>query len=417
MVSDAGHNRVLFFRRPTGGDFTTGMAAEKVIGQPDFFTVAAGAAANRMSSPRHIALDTDDRLYVADAGNSRILIYDRVTTASNDPPVAFTIPGLSTPQGIWVSQFTGEIWIANSKGNAMLRYPRFERLTLGVKSDYQIGSNAPLAATQDGSGNLYVAEGIHRVSIFFNGLRTQIAGNYADRPLSPGTIGIVYPRAGVLFSSDTMTFDSLPNPIPMPKELADTQVLLNDRSLPLYFVSPGQINYFVPNDVATEGTAELQVVRKSTGEILAAGTVALARVSPALFVQGAFEQGQIAAINQDGTINAPGTEVPKGQFITLYATGLGAVSNAPPEGVPPTGPTPASESIRVLVNTDFVPDENIQYFGLAPGFVGVYQINVKVPIDRVAPGSAIPVVVQVRSMNSNVGANNKLLTTTIAVKP
>ena len=72
MVSDAGHSRVLFFRRPTGGDFTTGMAAEKVIGQPDFFTVAAGAAANRMSSPRHIALDTDDRLYVADAGNSRI---------------------------------------------------------------------------------------------------------------------------------------------------------------------------------------------------------------------------------------------------------------------------------------------------------------------------------------------------------
>jgi uncharacterized protein (TIGR03437 family) len=203
----------------------------------------------------------------------------------------------------------------------------------------------------------------------------------------------------------------------MPKELADTQVLLNDRPLSLYFVSPGQINYFVPNDVATEGSAELQVVRKSTGEILAAGTVGLARVSPALFIQGAYEQGQIAAINQDGTVNAPGSEVAKGQFITLYATGLGTVSSAPDDGVPPSGPTPASESVRVLINTDFVPDENIQYFGLAPGFVGVYQINVKVPVDRVAPGAAIPVVVQVRSMNSNVGANNKLLSTTIAVKP
>jgi uncharacterized protein (TIGR03437 family) len=417
VISDAGHNRVLFFRRPSGGDFTTGMAAEKVIGQPDFFTVTAGTVGNRMSSPRHIALDTDDRLYVADTGNNRILIYDRVTTASNDPPVASTIGGLNTPQGVWVSPFTGEIWVANSRGNAMLRYPRFERLTTGVRSDYQIASGAPLAATQDGSGNLYVAEGIHRVAIFFNGLKTQIAGNYADRPLSPGTIGIVYGNKGVTFSSNTQTFDSLPNPVPLPKELADTQVLLNDRPLPLYFVSPGQINYFVPMDVGNSGTAELQVMRKSTGEILAAGTVPLARVSPALFVQGAFEQGQLAAVNQDGTVNAPGSEVQKGQIITLYATGLGFVPNAPPEGVPPTGPTPGEESIRVLINTDFVPDDHIQYFGLAPGFVGVYQINVKVPIDRVAPGAAVPVAVQVRSTNTNVGFNNKLLSTTIAVKP
>jgi uncharacterized protein (TIGR03437 family) len=203
----------------------------------------------------------------------------------------------------------------------------------------------------------------------------------------------------------------------MPKELADTQVLLDNRPLPLYFVSPGQINYFVPMDIGSSGTAELQVVRKSTGEILAAGTIPLARVSPALFVQGGFEQGQVAAINQDGSINAPGAEVQKGQFITLYATGLGFVPNAPPEGVPPTGPTPASESIRVLINTGFVPDENIQYFGLAPGFVGVYQINVKVPTDQVAPGAAIDVVVQVRSTNSNVGFNGKILRTTIAVKP
>jgi uncharacterized protein (TIGR03437 family) len=122
-------------------------------------------------------------------------------------------------------------------------------------------------------------------------------------------------------------------------------------------------------------------------------------------------------VNQDGTVNAPGSEVQKGQIITLYATGLGFVPNAPPEGVPPTGPTPGEESIRVLINTDFVPDDHIQYFGLAPGFVGVYQINVKVPVDRVAPGAAVPVAVQVRSTNTNVGFNNKLLSTTIAVKP
>ena len=53
------------------------MAAEKVIGQPDFLTGTRGTGQNRLSSPRHIAIDTDDRLYVADAGNNRIAIYDR----------------------------------------------------------------------------------------------------------------------------------------------------------------------------------------------------------------------------------------------------------------------------------------------------------------------------------------------------
>lgn len=237
VVSDAVHNRVLFFRRPAGGDFTNGMGAEKVIGQPDFFTVAAGNGSNRMSSPRHLALDTDDRLYVTDGGNSRVLIFDRVPSAPNDPSTAFTIAGLQNAQGVWVSPLTGEIWIANTRAAVVQRYPRFDRLTLGVRSDYQMASNTPLALTQDSSGALFVAEAVNRAVVFYNGLRTQIAGSYAERPLSPGAIGIVYPRSGVTFASETKTFDSLPNPIPLPKDLADVQVLLNDRALPLYFVS------------------------------------------------------------------------------------------------------------------------------------------------------------------------------------
>ena len=234
-----------------------------------------------------------------------------------------------------MSPFTGEIWIANSKGNAMLRYPRFERLTLGVRSDYQIASSAPLAVTQDGSGNLYVAEGVHRVAVFFNGLRTQVAGNYADRPLSPGTIGIVYPRSGVTFSSETKTFDSLPNPIPMPKELAECRFCWITVLCPCTSYRPDRSITSCPWTLQTRAAPNSRffgspLVRSWRREL------SLARVSPALFVQGALEQGQLAAINQDGTINAPGSEVAKAQFITLYATGLGFVPSAPPEGVPPT---------------------------------------------------------------------------------
>jgi uncharacterized protein (TIGR03437 family) len=424
VVSDAQHNRVLLFRRPDGGDLTNGMAADRVFGQSDFTSTARGTGANRMSSPRHIALDTDDRLFVSDAGNNRIMIFDRVTTAPNDPPAVSPISNISGVQSVFVSPLTGEIWVAATRGNQAQRFPRFERLTLGIQSDYTIPASAPLALTQDAFGNLYVVEATNRVSIYYNGLKSQIAGNYAERPLSPGAIGIVYPQTqSVKFSAETVDFNSLPNPLPLPKELADVEVRLNDRPLPLYFVSPGQINYQVPYDIQDSGTAELLVMKKSLGQIMGASTVNLARVSPALFTADAREQGQLAAVNvQDGTINSPANAVARGQYISLYGTGMGAVNGAPAEGAAATGEPRGTESIRILIgDAGFVPADHIQYFGLAPGFVGVYQINVKVP-DSAAPSAAVDVVVEVRSMLSNrtgggAGVPERIVRTTIAVKP
>jgi uncharacterized protein (TIGR03437 family) len=371
-----------------------------------------------MFSPRHIAVDTDDRLYVADGGNNRVLIYDRIPTAASvDPPVAFTLPNITGAQAVSVSRNTGEIWVAASRLNPtrVQRYPRFERLAQGIQSDYQIPVNTPIALTQDEFGSLYVAEANNRVSLYFNALRSQIAGNYADRQQSPGGIGIVYPLGSNTFGTETQVFNELPNPVPLPKELAGLEVLLNDRAVPLYFVSPGQINYLVPYDLPPSGTVEVQVVRKSTGQVLASGNIVMAPVSPALFVQGGFPQGALAALNQDGTVNSPANPAARGEVITLFGTGLGEVTSRPAEGAAPSGAVRGTEQVRVLIEPAFVPDENIEYVGLAPGLVGVYQINVRIPT-TIGPSAAVPVVIQVRSINSNLGFNQTRLTTTISVK-
>ena len=73
------------------------------------------------------------------------------------------------------------------------------------------------------------------------------------------------------FASETKTFDSLPNPIPLPKDLADVQVLLNDRALPLYFVSPGQINYLVPMDIAQSGSPRFKLYANRSARSLPPG--------------------------------------------------------------------------------------------------------------------------------------------------
>jgi uncharacterized protein (TIGR03437 family) len=147
----------------------------------------------------------------------------------------------------------------------------------------------------------------------------------------------VYPLGSNTFGTETQVFNELPNPVPLPKELAGLEVLLNDRAVPLYFVSPGQINYLVPYDLPPSGTVEVQVVRKSTGQVLASGNIVMAPVSPALFVQGGFPQGALAALNQDGTVNSPANPAARGEVITLFGTGLGEVTSRPAEGAAPSG--------------------------------------------------------------------------------
>ena len=416
LVSDAFHNRVLFFRKPTGGGFTNGQNAEKVIGQIDFNTGARGTGPNRFASPRGISTDTDDRLYVADPGNGRIVIYDRIPNAANDPTPATVIPGLNAAQSVFVSAITGEIWAADTRNNRAVRFPRFDRLVLSTAADYSVSANVPIAVTQDAFGNLYVAEGAYnRVSVFYNGLATTNAASGNDVRLAPGMIASIFPQApNVPFGDQTAAASATP----WPTALADIQVLVNDVPTPVYYVSPGQINFLVPMNIPTSGTAEFQVVKVSLGQILASGSANLDRVAPALFSSNGSGSGQLAALNEDGTVNGPTNMVSRGKVIVLYGTGAGFVSGAPPDGTPATGAlnTDAQPpAVRVLIGSDFVPDANILYSGLAPGFPGLWQLNVKIP-DTVAPNPSTVVVVQIYSINSNAGKGGNRLVSTIAVK-
>jgi len=86
------------------------------------------------------------------------------------------------------------------------------------------------------------------------------------------------------------------------------------------------------------------------------------------------------------------------------------------DGTPPTGPLPTPDKPRVVIGSGFVPDENIEYSGLAPGYVGLWQLNVRVPMS-VPPGSATDVVMLMRGIPSNQPeGGGGVIRTVIAVK-
>lgn len=422
LVSDLVHNRVLFFAG-SAANLVSSQAAAKVFGQPDFVSTSGGSTDNRMSGPHHIAIDDSGRLYVTDSDNQRVLIFSGVAAAaSSDARAAAVLTAslrgapLRGPHGVFVSPATGEIWVAEAGNDRVVKYPSFDGLPLAqfLPSDTQVlDASLPAAITLDAYGALLVADGRNRVAFYFPGMVAVNGANFlADRPLAPGAIASIFPISQAQrFSESTRAFNELPTPLPLPTELADVQVLINDQPARLYFVSPGQINFLVPMKAPSSGTVDLEVIRRSTGQTLAAGPVQMGEASPALFTAGSAG-GQVAALNQDSTINSPSNPAARGTVISLFATGQGFVDNAPEDGAPAQGLIPTREKPRVIMGAAFVNDDDIQFSGLAPGFVGLWQVNVRIP-QTVAPNNAVVVVLVHKGIASG---NAGQIRTTIAVK-
>jgi uncharacterized protein (TIGR03437 family) len=311
--------------------------------------------------------------------------------------------------------------VAESRTNRTLRYPQFDRLITGG-TQANAGINLPsglgvAAVALDPFGNLLIADSGSRIAIHFPGLSAANAANYLPR-LSPGMYATLRPVQGApRFSEEIKVFDQVAFP-PMTKTLGDIQVLVADQPAPLHFVSPEQINAFIPMSSPTSGTVEIQVVRVSTGQILASYPVQMDVAAPGLFTANASGTGQLAALNQDHSLNTPGNPVGRGQVIQLFGTGQGFVPGAAPDGQPSSGLETTQWLPRVVVGTAFVADADIQYSGFAPGLVGLWQINVKIS-DTVAPAAAVVVVVVQRDIPSKdpqVVCNPVSRCTTIAVK-
>jgi uncharacterized protein (TIGR03437 family) len=423
VVSDFVANRVLFFRKPTGSDFGSGVPASNVIGQKDY--VSNGTTT--FNNPRGISIDADDQLYVADFGNNRIAILPNVRTAGDNPPVSFAITGLSTPAGVFVDLNTDEIWVADTNHNQVVRYPKYSTVINNPASNGTISPVfGPVSITVDPFSNPVIAEaGTNRVSFYYpaidftssaGGLSGRLSGNAANyfQRFAPGMLASIFAFPGQSFGSQTVVNSSLP----IPTTLGDVQVTVAGIPAPLLYVSPSQINFQVPSATPVGGFQEIQVTVASTSQVLASWLFRIDAVSPGLFTKNATGSGPVFALNQDNSVNDGSHPAKAGTFIQLFGTGQGVVSGMPPDGqAAPTSPLITTPSVPdVFINGFQVPGSDVQFSGLAPGFVGLWQINAKVPAN-VPPGN-VSVFISVDGIPSALDATGTIRrATTINVTP
>jgi uncharacterized protein (TIGR03437 family) len=412
VAVDAAQNRVLLFGKP----FSSGMSAATVLGQPDFNSSSASATSAGLAAPRGVAIDPQDRILVADTGNSRVLAFGPVQTLSNDASPSFILTnGLTTPFSIGMAQ-SGEFWVADPGQNGLLHFPSIDNLPIdNYKSDASQPAVSPRSAFVDPYNNLLVADGINRILYFAPGLGVVNAANYiAGRALAPGASAAIFPAVSTNILA-TGTASAPSGVFPLPTVLAGTQVFVNNTASSLFYVSPGQINLPLSMSLPSGGTVDLQVVAQSTGQIYAGAEIALNSASPGLFTAGGTGTGQVAATNSDGSINSATNPDVRGNFISLYGTGQGFVANAPPDGQAATGPVATAVTPQILLGGAYVPSANIQYSGLAPTLVGVWQINFQVPTTAPA-GNNVPIIVLMNSIPNDNPSVPGQIATTIALK-
>ncbi|HMC62319.1 MAG TPA: hypothetical protein VKJ01_24200 [Candidatus Solibacter sp.] len=172
--------------------------------------------------------------------------------------------------------------------------------------------------------------------------------------LSPGCWAVIY---GSGLAPSTLTATN----VPLPTDLGGVTVTVGGVKAPLLYVSAGQINALIPFEVPAPSQLPVatSVVVTSAGTSSAAYNVPLTRNAPALFTANA--QGTGPALVFDAHFRPAGT-VAAGDIVILYATGLG-----------PTDP------FEIYAGDGLVGPASVLFAGLAPGFPGIYQLNIKLP--------------------------------------
>ena len=157
----------------------------------------------------------------------------------------------------------------------------------------------------------------------------------------------------------------------------------------LIYVSSGQVNIQVPWELQGQTSAQVKVsVNNAFGNVV---TVQLSDYAPAFFEIGG---GEIAALDVNFALITAANPVKRGQVAQLYANGLGPVNNQPASGDPaPSAPLLATTKTTPTV---FIGGQQatVSFSGLAPGFPGLYQINVVVPTTLTA-GGTYPVILSI----------------------
>ena len=190
------------------------------------------------------------------------------------------------------------------------------------------------------------------------------AAGFQPGPLAPGMVV-------ALFGSNLAAAEALPSqPFPLPTSLGGTSVLVNDIPAPLFFVTPGRVNFLVPYGV--QGPVVQLAVRNPAGQ--AGARLLWNSSSPGIYQR----DGQSDIVHSSGGPVSAGSPAVRGEELVMYASGLGPVTPVVADGFPASASILSQTVQQPVVRVGGVVAQ-VRFAGLTPGSLGLYQVNFVVP--------------------------------------
>jgi minor extracellular serine protease Vpr len=282
---------------------------------------------------------------------------------------------------------------------------------MGIVNTFATGFSVPAGLAVDTSQNIYVAEAatgkVWRFTAVsslpsINSGGVVNAASYAA-PVAAGSIAAAY-------GNFLLSLPSTTSILPLPTNVSGLSMQFGGFGspgvpVPLFYASGGQVNLQVPWELA--GQAQTPLTVSLSSQTSAPQVMNLAPFAPGIFSINSQGTGQGAILDASYHLVDVSNPATAGTtYIQIYCTGLGAVTNQPPSGSPAPGSPLAETTTIPTVSIGNVPAQAL-FYGLAPGYVGLYQVNAQVPAG--APGgAAVPVTISIGGVTSN--------TVTIAVE-
>src|SRR5262249_5077994 len=169
---------------------------------------------------------------------------------------------------------------------------------------------------------------------------------------------------------------------PLAQTLGGMTVRLGERFLPLFFVSPSQVNLQLPSDLG-EGTQVLTISPKGLPDVRTSFQVV--RAAPGIFTQAVQGENLAVVTHEDGPPVTMASPARKGELLTLFGTGFGPTNRPRPEGFPVPRGEPFAIVDAVTMQVGDIAFASEGAFA-TPGRVGVDVVQFRLGDD--VPGGA-----------------------------